>query len=265
MEAAIALLVIIAFISVGRIEHKPPLSELNLATGNHQMLRTRQDVIPLSVTKDKHLLKQNYDYSCGSAALGTLLNGYLGENLTEEQIIQGMMKHGDNEAIKKLRAFSLWDMQQFLDIIGYKGAGYTAEPSDLENPDHWPCIVPIELYGYRHFVVVRGMYKNHVFVSDPWMGNSSYTMAQFLKMWHKNIMFIVFPNNGKSSHALTLKLEDLKIIDNKMAKHIIFPTDKPFTMPEEHQNWENVSLRPHDWSAPVHPVYYRPRYTRNGG
>jgi predicted double-glycine peptidase len=206
---------------------------MTVAAGKNENLRLRYEVTPFSEILRDCTLKQNYDYSCGSAALGTLLNFYLGENFTEKQIIQGLMTYGDKEQIKQLRAFSLWDMQKFVEALGYKSGGYNAEMSDLMNPELWPCIVPIELFGYRHFVVLKGVNKGHIFVSDPWRGNSSYTVEQFKKMWYNSILFRIEPKYSKALTCLRLTEKDMRFIDKDMEKSIIFNVNKPFDLPKE--------------------------------
>lgn len=235
MHIAIAFMILAGLLSGFHPFHTPPKEEMNLVVGTDDRFRMRYEVTPLSENIHECMLKQNYDYSCGSAALGTILNFYLGENLTEKQIIQGLMEYGDKEQIKKLRAFSLWDMQKFVDILGYSSGGYNAELSDLKNPDLWPCIVPIELFGYRHFVVLKGIHKDHVFVSDPWRGNSSYTVSQFTKMWYNSIIFRINPKHGKALTCLSLSEKDLRFIDKDMEKTLMFDFDKPFGLPRE---WE---------------------------
>ena len=215
--------------------HSTPEGQINLAVGTDEALRIYHDVTPLSETTHACMMRQNYDYSCGSAALGTILNSYLGENFTEKQIIQGLMEYGDKEQIKKLRAFSLWDMQKFVDVLGYKAGGYNAELSDLKNPELWPCIVPIELFGYRHFVVLKAIHKGHVFVADPWRGNGSYTVEQFMGMWYNSILFRVYPKYGRASSCLSLKEKDLRFIDKDMEKTLMFDVTRPFDLPRE---WE---------------------------
>jgi predicted double-glycine peptidase len=161
--------------------------------------------------KDENIVKQQYDYSCGSAALATLLNYYLGENFTEEQVIQGLMEYGDIKQLEEKRAFSLLDMKRFVTVLGYQGAGYTAEFEDLKKLDK-PCIIPIEFFGYKHFVVYRGIYGEHVFFADPFMGNISFTLSEFEEMWHRNIVFIV-TDGGVTMDALFLKEEDLRLVE----------------------------------------------------
>ena len=233
MEAALGLILLIYFIGGFHPESKIPEGELNLAVGHEQQFRMRQHVTPLSESLFKNIVKQEHDYSCGSASLGTLLKFCLGEQLTEKQIINGLMKYGDAEQIKRLRAFSLWDMQQFVDALGYKSGGFNAELEDLMQPDNWPCIVPLELFGYRHFVVLKGIHKDHVFVADPWRGNGSYTLNEFKEMWYKSILFKIFPQKGCTLSNLRLKEEDLRFIDQDMQRTLMFDMDKPFDLPGE--------------------------------
>ena len=235
MHIALAFMIFAGLIAGFHPFHTPPQGEMNIVAGTDDAYRIRCELTPLSETIHACMLKQNYDYSCGSAALGTLLNFYLGENFTEKNIIQGLMEYGDKEQIKKLRAFSLWDMQKFVEALGYKSGGYNAEMSDLKNPDLWPCIVPIELFGYRHFVVLKGIHKGHVFVSDPWKGNSSYTEGQFLKMWYNSILFRVEPKYSKALTCLSLSEKDLRFIFKDLEKTVMFNFDKPFYLPKE---WE---------------------------
>lgn len=212
-----------------------PKGEINLAVGTDESLRIHPKVTPMTEYRDDCTVKQEFDYSCGSAALGTLLNYYLGENFSEKQIIQGLMAYGDKEQIKQLRAFSFWDMQQFVTRLGYTSGGYNASFSDLEDPEIWPCIVPIEIFGYRHFVVLKGIYKGHVFVADPWRGNSSFPVPQFQAMWYSNILFMIEPKNKRSVTCLALTEKDLRFIDKDMEKTLMFDFDQPFDLPREWQ------------------------------
>ena len=232
MHAAAAILIIVCFMGGFFPESKPVKGEMNLAVAFDEPLRYRPTVTPLSEIIDKNILKQEHDYSCGSAALGTMLNYCLGETFTEKQIIKGLLEYGDKEQIKKLRAFSLWDMQKFVEAIGYKSGGFNAEINDLKDPEQWPCIVPVELFGYRHFVVLKGIHKGHVLVADPWRGNSSYTLKQFEKMWYKNILYKIFSDDGCLPN-LKMKESDMRFIDQDMVKSLMFDVEKSFNMPGE--------------------------------
>ncbi len=188
-----------------------PIGEINLDVGVNTPVEIDLNIRPLAEIQNRNIVHQGHDYSCGSAALATLLNFYLGESFTETQVIQGLMQYGNAQKIAQRRAFSLLDMKQFVNRLGYKGAGYKADIQDLIELE-MPCIVPIEFLGYRHFTVFRGIHGNHVFLSDPFRGNTSYTIQTFEDMWYGNIAFIVYPEGGRELTALELKNEDLLYI-----------------------------------------------------
>jgi len=214
---------------------KPPGEmDLNVGTPTHPVV-INQRVKPLSAMLDQHIVKQDYDYSCGSAALCTLLNYYLGENLTERQVIEGLMEFGNKRKIIRRRAFSLLDMKKFVSKLGYKGVGYKAEISDLRTLKE-PCVLPIELLGYRHFTVFRGIVDNHIFLADPFKGNTSYTLDEFKGLWFENVIFVVYPEGQPEISALKLTSDDMRYIDEFVHQDIL-EINKPYIpAPGEEKN-----------------------------
>jgi len=198
-----------------------PKEELLIQGGTPGMELLLHETVkkPLSKYRHSNIVLQEYDYSCGSAALATILNFYLGENLTEEEVIKGLISFGDKKQIENRRAFSLLDMKRFVKELGYNVAGYTAETEDLLSLG-MPCIVPVEIYGYKHFVVFRGAYEGHVFVADPYLGNVSFDADYFEKIWYKNIVFLV-TNAGDEIDNLILSDEDLRVLDFDMTQEAL--------------------------------------------
>lgn len=215
--------VIIFLIGVGLLTgfytlEEPPKDEMHLMPAGTSGVSAYTPVVPASVLDEANLVKQSYDYSCGSAALATLLNYQLGEQFTERQVIAGLMRYGDKEAIAGRRAFSLLDMKRFVDTLGYKGVGYTATIEDLNQLGR-PCIIPVTVFDYRHFVVFKGIHRGHVFVADPFRGNTSYTVQDFEAHWYRNAIFVVYPrSNAAELHALQLSMEELRFIDEETAR-----------------------------------------------
>jgi uncharacterized protein len=259
MHIAIAFAIVIALFSSFHNPRKIPDNEIQLNIGS-QPISTRsqiigqttspvivkQDVIPLQEFQDRNVIKQNYDYSCGSAALATLLNYYVGENITERQVIQGLMEYGNKTKIAERRAFSLLDMKKFVNKLGYEGAGYKAELKDILALKK-PCIVPIEFFGYRHFTVLKGFYNDHIFLADPFRGNTSYTVPEFQKMWYETVIFVVETKGAPTINALKLQDKDLRIIDEDSIDTLVTdygpyfpPIDERhffFTMPDDYQKY----------------------------
>jgi len=177
-------------------------------------LRTDARVEPLVEQKFRNIVRQAYDYSCGSAALTTVLNFYLGRNLGERQVMEGLLHYGESERIVQRRAFSMLDMKRLVTALGYPSGGFRATIDDLIDLDH-PAIVPIQHAGFKHFVVLRTIRNGRVFLADPAVGNISFTIDQFEEKWDDNVLFIVFPGGDKPLDNLELKEEDLRFVDDQ--------------------------------------------------
>ena len=148
------------------------------------------NVKPEIVLRQENITRQKYDYSCGSAALTTLLNAQLDLNLKELDVIDGLLKHGELEKIKAGRRFSLLDMKRYLAQTGINSAGYSAAIEDLPEIQA-PAIVSIVIQGFKHFVVYRGVVDGHVIIADPAFGNISVSVTKFDEMWTPKIFFTV--------------------------------------------------------------------------
>ena len=194
----------------------------------------QQDVVinvePLAVQRFSNVVRQAYDYSCGSAALTTVLDFYLGRNFQERQVMEGLLQYGETDRIVERRGFSLLDMKRLVTALGHPSGGFKAEASDLEELDH-PAIAPIEYAGFKHFVVIRAVHEGRVFVADPALGNISFTMHRFLEVWDNNVLFIVFPNGHKPANGLELKEKDLRFVSDYVIAENTFKEFPHFSMP----------------------------------
>jgi len=180
-----------------------------------------QSIEPLSEFRYNNVIRQAYDYSCGSAALTTLLDFYLGRNFQERQVMEGLLQFGDSEKIVARRGFSLLDMKRLVTALGHPSGGFRAEREDLVKLDH-PAIAPIEYAGFKHFIVIRAVKDGHVYVADPALGNISFTLTRFMEIWDRNVLFIVFPNGHKPVGGLEVRDEDLRVIDERTFTQMAF-------------------------------------------
>jgi len=192
------------------------------------------NVEPLASKKFKNVVRQAYDYSCGSAALTTLLDFYLGRNFQERQVMEGLLRFGETERIVERRGFSMLDMKRLVTELGHPSGGFKAEASDLENLDH-PAIAPIQYAGFKHFVVIRTVYDGRVYVADPALGNISFTLHRFLEVWDNNVLFIVFPNGHKPASGLELHEEDMRYVADYIIAENAFKEFPMLQVRSEHQ------------------------------
>lgn len=168
---------------------------------------------PFSELKYKHIVRQAFDYSCGSAALVTILNYHLGVMVNEQQAMEGMLDKGEKEKIIERRGFSLLDMKRYVASLGVSGAGFKAEIKDLLTLTE-PAIVPIDYAGSKHFVVLRGIRGGVVYIADPSAGNIVFSLEEFARWWDKNTLFIISPAKGsRPAGQLALTDQELGVVD----------------------------------------------------
>ena len=73
------------------------------------------------------VVRQQYDFSCGSAAVATLLTYQYGRKVSEAEVFKAMYAVGDQEKIQKV-GFSMLDMKRYLDEHGHEGRRVPHEP-----------------------------------------------------------------------------------------------------------------------------------------
>ncbi len=193
------------------------LNDSRLANNSSALIHRRPVIVkPLSSTQFRGIVRQAYDYSCGSAALTTLLNGYMAQNKNEREVMDGLLKYGEYDRIIQRRSFSLLDMKRYVNAIGFNSNGFRGSFQDLVGLDK-PAIVPIAYAGFKHFVVYKAYKDGHIFVADPALGNISFTAAHFKEVWDNNIMFIITPDAGQqTNNLLALQDGDMRIVDDAL-------------------------------------------------
>lgn len=139
--------------------------------------------------KFQQVVRQQYDFSCGSAALATLLTFHYEQQTEEQTAFDAMYEQGDKEKIAK-SGFSLLDMKTYLEGSGFDADGFKASLDTLDTAGI-PAIALINYRGYRHFVVIKGIDNGEVLVGDPALGIKSIPRASFESMWDNGILFIV--------------------------------------------------------------------------
>lgn len=156
----------------------------------------------MKTLRDQGLIKQRLDYSCGAAALATILRYGFGDEVTERELLRELFDFlpEDEEALRRKEGFSLLDLQQVAQARGYKAQGFRLAPQDLARLGG-PVIVFIKPRGYKHFAVLRGVRGDRVFLADPSRGNIRMPAYRFLDDWlgenGKGIIFVIESKDGR--------------------------------------------------------------------
>ncbi len=134
------------------------------------------------------VVRQQYDYSCGSAAVATLLRFHYGVPVAESEVFQSMYQRGDQARIRSV-GFSMLDMRTYLEGRGFHADGLRLSLDRLATLDV-PAIALITHDNYRHFVVVKGVSADRVLVGDPTFGIQSYSREEFAEIWNGVVLAI---------------------------------------------------------------------------
>jgi predicted double-glycine peptidase len=159
--------------------------ELNDNVGQTYVLH----IATLKELKYRDTIHQKYDFSCGSAALATLLTYQYDYPINEQVVFEQMYAHGNRRKINK-EGFSLLDMKMYLESIGFDADGFHASLAQLEKAN-LPAIVLIEDRGYHHFVVIKGIRYGRVLVGDPARGTRAIALDHFNQLWKNGLLFVI--------------------------------------------------------------------------
>ncbi|MEO9749652.1 MULTISPECIES: C39 family peptidase [Marinobacter] len=135
------------------------------------------------------VIRQQYDFSCGSAAVASLLAFHYQDQVTEHDVFVEMLALADEEKVRK-HGFSMLDMKHYLEARGYRADGFRMALSGLREKVRLPMIVLLNIEGFRHFVLIKGISEDEVLVGDPARGLKVYSYAQFSDYWNGTAFII---------------------------------------------------------------------------
>lgn len=145
-------------------------------------------------------VRQMGEYSCGAAALATLMNMF-GDPVTEQQILESIYsreslvrKVDEKESTVVLRALNLEDLETASRERGFKALSLQADSGEAAVQaiqTLQPAIARLSLHKeYLHFVVIRAIQNEWVSISDPAYGNFKIPLKQFYANWQAGERYI---------------------------------------------------------------------------
>lgn len=165
-------------------------------------LRADRPARSLKDFRDQNLVRQRFDFSCGAAALATILRYGFGDAVTERDILNELfdvLTDQERETVRRT-GFSLLHLQRVAQARGYQAQGFRLAQDQLQRLGG-PVLVFIEPRGYAHFAVLRGVRGDRVYLADPSRGNIRMPAHTFLDGWlqddARGIIFVVQPATGQ--------------------------------------------------------------------
>lgn len=192
------IILLISTSSISMLNYAKTNIELN-QYHNHIKVKSWKSI------RDTNIVKQDLDYSCGSASIATILNGYFQKNVTEKEILD-IINKGDSMA-------SFEDMQRAFNNLGFENKGYAVSIDTLKKLKI-PVIIYIKHRNNDHFTVISGINDNFIRISDSSFGQRILSIQQFKDIWEtrkddkfRGKILVVFPNN----HSINQKFFSKKI------------------------------------------------------
>jgi len=170
----------------------PALPGGNLVYKHVQSIRER---------KFSDIIEQKTDFSCGAAAVATVLRQAYWLDVDEEHVIKGMLVNSDQKLVRT-QGFSMLDMKRYIESIGMRARGYRI-PSEKLEAVSIPVVVLMEIRGYKHFVVMQRAEKDWVYIGDPVLGHKRYSHEDFVKGWNGIVFAIIGPGYDKANALLS--------------------------------------------------------------
>jgi predicted double-glycine peptidase len=151
--------------------------------------------------RDHNVVIQSFDYSCGAGALATLMRYYFGADVSEEDVLLNILGTMTEEDIRdrEKNGLSLLDLKHCAESMGYQATGVKLKYASLPRLKG-PVIVHIEQDDYKHFVVLKGVRDDRVFLADPSRGNIRMSINRFAQEWTGVALIL-----GKKGFGLPMK------------------------------------------------------------
>lgn len=141
--------------------------------------------------RSQQVVRQQWDLSCGAAAIATLLTYQMRRPVTERQVVAAMLRRTTPDLVRSRLGFSLLDLKIYAASQGFAAAAFgDMTLDDLDGVA--PAIVPIRWHGFRHFVVYRGRRGDRVLIADPAFGDRTLAEDVFAHIWAGGVGFVIF-------------------------------------------------------------------------
>ncbi len=134
--------------------------------------------------KWENITPQQYDYTCGAAALSTLIYGYFGEYISEKKIIDQLISNLNTKDIDKVKkqGFNMLHLKYVAEYFGYDAVGVKIDIDTLYKLKG-PVIIVLQRSNGNHYVVFKNIVKDRVFIADSISGNYIMTTSYLSSVW----------------------------------------------------------------------------------
>ncbi|MBR4351239.1 MAG: hypothetical protein IKP98_03350 [Bacilli bacterium] len=170
--------------------------------------------------KTVRYVKQSNIKDCASSCIYNIIRFYKG-NINYNNITKRLhiTKKGSSiyNVVKTLRYYKL------------ESDAYRCDYENLINLNH-PVIAYLKINNYYHYIIVKRIKNNKVFIFDPIRGDLTYSKEEFLNEWQSIIIDIIYIEPLDNEENSYIKYLFNIINDNKKILFILFLLATLFTI-----------------------------------
>lgn len=139
--------------------------------------------------KEKGVMLQTDEFTCGVAALATLLSAYGDDTVTEEDLL------AQEKDLERGKGITLLQLKILAEKRGFKAEGYRMDLVNLFDFKK-PMLLHIRAGDEGHYVVFKGIYKDRIYLADPAAGNVRMSLEDFGRIW-TGVVLAIESRNGQ--------------------------------------------------------------------
>jgi uncharacterized protein len=193
--------------------HSSNVSVIPLKGGG---IRTDHSLLSWKELRDRNVVIQRFDYSCGAGALATLMRYYFRDNVDEDEILLSILGRMTEEEVqdREKNGLSLLDLKRCAEQRGYLAAGVKLNYASLPKLKG-PVLIHLEREDYKHFAVLKGARGDRIYLADPSRGNIRMSVDRFAKEW-SGIALVLGKRDFGLPQKYPLALDDQEPVQNEL-------------------------------------------------
>jgi len=179
--------------------------------------------------KQRNVVMQQKEYTCGAASLATLLKFCFDDSISEEIVLEaalGKLSAKELEDRQK-NGLSMEDLANAASKLNFAAAVLEMKYDKLRTLKI-PVIVRLQHDDFKHFVVFRGELGTQVFLADPLRGNIRHPIERFCSDWDGKVLAVV-SHGQKPPPNTTLAIPECQLVtpENEAARQAIIGSPLP--------------------------------------
>lgn len=196
-----------------------PSQTAPIRDGNHQFQLKVPNYVEI---RNRNIVMQQRDFSCGAACLATICRYYWGDDVTEDKVLTtlDLMLTAEETEDRIKNGLAMSDLRRAAVKMGYQSVVGTTTFAKLGEMKV-PAIVGIEPNGNKHFVVLKGTFGDYVYVADPIRGNIRIPNWEFICQWQKKAILVVYKPGEKIKATSPLSITEADITRDELIWQII--------------------------------------------